>query len=138
MRAMILERIVSLDDVETPLREVERPVPEPGEREIRVQVTACGVCHTELDEIEGRTLPPRLPVIPGHEVIGRVERLGPGATRWSIGDRVGVGWIHSSCGGEHENLADEFRATGPPVVVERINGMIDDGVSHNPSCPHAF
>jgi propanol-preferring alcohol dehydrogenase len=75
-------------------------------------VLACGVCHTELDEIEGRTPPPVLPIIPGHEVVGRVARLGEGAERFAIGDRVGVGWIHSSDGSRAENISNEFRATG--------------------------
>jgi propanol-preferring alcohol dehydrogenase len=78
----------------------------------------CGVCHTELDEIEGRTPPPRLPVVPGHQVVGRVAALGDGATRYRVGDRVGVAWIYSACGecercqNSFENLCDAFRATG--------------------------
>jgi len=91
---------------------VELPVPEAKEGEILVKVRACGVCHTELDEIEGRTPPPRLPVVLGHEVVGLVAARGPGARRFREGDRVGVGWIHSSCGGDQENLSDQFRATG--------------------------
>ena len=78
MRAMVLPRIVSLDDVDAPLELVELPAPEPGSGEILIRVAACGVCHTELDEIEGRTAPPRLPVVPGHEVIGRVARARSG------------------------------------------------------------
>jgi propanol-preferring alcohol dehydrogenase len=75
-------------------------------------VSVCGVCHTELDEIEGRTAPPRLPVIPGHEIVGVVDSLGAGVTRHRVGDRVGVGWIHSSSGGGDENLTTQFVATG--------------------------
>jgi propanol-preferring alcohol dehydrogenase len=81
-------------------------------------VTACGVCHTELDEIEGRTPPPRLPVIPGHQVVGRVADAGSRAGRFSKGTRVGVAWIFSACGrceyctAGLENLCSEFRATG--------------------------
>lgn len=92
-----------------------RPVPDPAPGHVLLRVLACGVCHTELDEIEGRTPPPRLPVVPGHEVVGRVERLGRGVVRHRIGDRVGVGWIHSSTGREDENLAPEFVATGRDV-----------------------
>jgi len=77
-----------------------------------VKVSACGVCHTELDEIEGRTAPPQLPIIPGHEVIGRVEKCGAQSQKFKPGDRVGVGWIYSSNGGEDENLSPDFRATG--------------------------
>jgi propanol-preferring alcohol dehydrogenase len=73
------------------------------------------VCHTELDEIEGRTAPPRLPIVPGHEVVGRVDALGEHVTRFAVGDRVGVGWIHSSTGAVDENLSASFRATGRDV-----------------------
>jgi alcohol dehydrogenase, propanol-preferring len=76
MRAMIIRRIAALDEVPDPLELVDLPVPGPGERDILVKVSACGVCHTELDEIEGRAAPPRLPVIPGQEVVGVVERTG--------------------------------------------------------------
>jgi propanol-preferring alcohol dehydrogenase len=82
---------------------------------MRIRVTACGVCHTELDEIEGRTPPPRLPVIPGHEVIGRVDKLGANASRFHLGERVGVGWIHASSGAPDENLSPSFVATGRDV-----------------------
>ena len=112
MKAMILNRIVSLKEEDVPLRLVDLPEPEPGAREIQVQVSACGVCHTELDEIEGRTAPPQLPIIPGHEIVGYVTRLGSGVTKHHLGDRVGIGWIHSSTGGLDENLAEEFQATG--------------------------
>jgi len=112
MKAMVINRISSLKDDASPLDLVELPVPEPGAGEIRIRVAACGVCHTELDEIEGRTAPPRLPVVPGHEVVGRVDKLGAGAVRFRIGDRVGVGWIHSSSGAVDENLSPSFRATG--------------------------
>lgn len=115
MRAMVLKSIASLDEVDEPLELVDLPTPEPEAGEILVRVAACGVCHTELDEIEGRTAPPHLPVVPGHEVIGRVERLGLGVTLHKVGDRVGIGWIHSSSGGEQENLSPEFRATGRDV-----------------------
>ena len=80
-----------------------------------VRVAACGVCRTELDEIEGRTAPDRLPVVLGHEVVGRVERLGQSVTKLKKGDRVGIGWIHSSSGELDENLSPEFRATGRDV-----------------------
>jgi propanol-preferring alcohol dehydrogenase len=81
-------------------------------------VRACGVCHTELDEIEGRTAPPRFPVSPGHEVVGIVEACGKDASRYSVGTRVGVGWIFSACGtceycrSGRENLCPAFKATG--------------------------
>jgi len=115
MRAMVIDRIVSLAGDDAPLAPVELPDPEPGPGEVRIRVCACGVCHTELDEIEGRTAPPRLPVVPGHEVVGRVDRLGPGANRFAVGDRVGVGWIHASSGEPDENLSPDFQATGRDV-----------------------
>ncbi|MCC9608331.1 zinc-dependent alcohol dehydrogenase family protein [Blastopirellula sp. JC732] len=115
MKALALRRIVSLRDTTTPLELIELPKPRPGAEEVLIRVSACGVCHTELDEIEGRTAPPHLPVVPGHEVVGYVEEVGEGVTRHRIGDRVGVGWIHSSSGDERENVSPEFRATGRDV-----------------------
>jgi len=115
MKAMVIDRIASLPDQEASLAAVELPIPEPEAGEIRIKVCACGVCHTELDEIEGRTAPPRLPVVPGHEVVGRVDKLGSRTARFDIGERVGVGWIHSSSGTADENLSPRFRATGRDV-----------------------
>lgn len=116
MRAMVLTRIVSLEQNAQPLEYAsDWPTPSPNAGEILVRVAVCGVCHTELDEIEGRTAPPRLPVIPGHQVVGHVERTGSEVTRFQPGDRVGVGWIHSSSGGPDENLSNSFRATGRDV-----------------------
>ncbi|OVE80310.1 alcohol dehydrogenase [bacterium J17] len=115
MRAMQLESISKLDDKSSPLKLVNLPIPEPKEQEIRIKINACGVCHTELDEIEGRTPPAFLPIILGHEIIGQVDKLGPGATSYKLGDRVGVGWIHSSSGTADENLVEEFKATGRDV-----------------------
>jgi propanol-preferring alcohol dehydrogenase len=112
VKAMFMERIVSLTDEDEPLTLREVATPEPGPGEVLIRVRACGVCHTELDEIEGRTPPPRLPVIPGHEVVGEVVRTGPGVTLLAEGDRVGVGWIHRSTGADDENLSPEFEATG--------------------------
>ena len=115
MRAMQLERIASLDERRDPLvaRDIARP--DPGAGEVLIRVRACGVCHTELDEIEGRTPPPALPVVPGHEVIGEVIETGADVRCLAVGQRVGVGWIHSSSGSEAENLDDAFVATGRDV-----------------------
>lgn len=118
MKAMVLSRLGLVDEGSHPLDVRDVPTPEPGDGEILVRVAACGVCHTELDEIEGRLPPPRLPVIPGHQVVGRVERRGLGATKHKEGDRIGVAWIHSACGqcgyclSGRENLCPEFKATG--------------------------
>lgn len=83
---------------EAPLALEERPAPEPGEGEVRVRVEVCGVCRTDLHVVEGDLAPRRERVVPGHEVVGRVEALGPGAERLREGERVGVAWLHRSCG----------------------------------------
>jgi alcohol dehydrogenase, propanol-preferring len=121
MKAMVLNRLYNLDTERTPLEIADLPKPAPQEGEILVRVSACGVCHTELDEIEGRTPPTRFPMILGHQVVGRVADKGPRVTRFELGGRVGIGWIHSACGvcpfclrGE-ENLCDFFTATGRDV-----------------------
>ena len=115
---MVLNRTFNLKEQKSPLEWMDIPTPTPGEREILIRVSACGVCHTELDEIEGRTPPPFFPVVLGHQVVGRIERMGEGARNFKIGDRVGVAWIYSACGkckfclkGD-ENLCGEFKATG--------------------------
>ena len=115
MRAMLLRKLSDLSVETQPLQAIDMPDPVPKAGEILIRIEACGVCRTELDEIEGRTPPPRLPVIPGHEVVGRVECCGPDAHRFKEGDRVGVGWIHHSSGGANENLSPAFRATGRDV-----------------------
>ena len=115
MRAMYLREIAALADNSAPLQLVEVPEPIAGEGEILIRVAACGVCHTELDEIEGRTAPATLPIIPGHEVVGYVEQIGANVTRHKIGDRVGVGWIFAADGSEYENLSSSFVATGRDV-----------------------
>ena len=115
MKAMVLPRIVSVNQCNTPLELVELPIPQPNSCEVLIRVLTCGVCHTELDEIEGRTAPPTLPVILGHEVVGRIARAGSAVEKLKVGDRVGVGWIHSSSGSKDENLSDAFRATGRDV-----------------------
>ena len=95
MKAMVLKQISPIE--KEPLVMVDLPVPVPGPREILVKVAACGVCHTELDEIEGR-IQPQLPIVLGHEIVGRVERLGSEARKFNFGDRVGIALINSSCG----------------------------------------
>ena len=112
MKAMLLNRIAPLQDQPEPLTLAEISVPEPAPDEILIRVSACGVCHTELDEIEGRTSPSVLPITPGHEVVGRVAAIGTRVTKFSVGERVCVGWIFKSTGDELENISDEFVATG--------------------------
>ncbi len=118
MKAMLLTSTTDLSQDEHPLTLAELPDPRPSQHEILIHVAACGVCHTELDEIEGRTAPKSFPVVPGHEVVGYVAENGSQASRFETGDRVGVGWIYSACGecaycrSGQENLCAEFQATG--------------------------
>ena len=117
MKAMVLNRLASFAENDTPLQLTDLPEPVPGEKEILIKVSACGVCHTELDEIEGR-MPPHLPIILGHQVVGRVVKIGHQAAAFQIGERVGVAWIYSACGrcrfcrSGNENLCLDFKATG--------------------------
>lgn len=118
MNAMQLNRVSDISQNPNPLDLTEIPKPIPARGEILIKVSTCGVCHTELDEIEGRTPPSQYPVIPGHQVIGRVVEINGCSRRFQVGDRVGVAWIYSSCGeceyclrGD-ENLCKEFKATG--------------------------
>jgi len=121
MKAMILDGIKNLEEESSPLKPAEMDIPEPGRAEILVRIKACGVCHTELDEIEGRTAPAFFPVIPGHEIIGEVAEKGEDTSRFSEGDRIGIAWINSACGqckfcrSGNDNLCKEFRATGRDV-----------------------
>ncbi len=118
MKAQILKQISPVEN--RPLELVDMPVPQPTSKEILVRISACGVCHTELDEIEGR-LQPKLPIVLGHEVVGKVESLGSGVTKFKVGDRVGIAWIYSACGKCHfckegnENLCYQFQGTGCQV-----------------------
>ena len=116
MKAMVLEKVSSV--AERPLKLVDLPTPVAGRGQILVRVCACGVCHTELDEIEGRIPPSRFPMILGHEIVGRVEGLGPGAGTFREGDRVGIAWINWACGKcsfcltGQENLCETATWTG--------------------------
>ena len=118
MRAMVLHKISQIAENTAPLELEEWPDPVPQAGQLLIRVATCGVCHTELDEIEGRTPPPQLPIIPGHQIIGRVAALGVGVSGFSINQRVGVAWIFSACGncafclGGNENLCSQFQATG--------------------------
>lgn len=118
MRALVLEKNCNLEEENFPLCETDVDIPVPGMFDILIKVKACGICHTELDEIEGRAMPSVFPVIPGHQVVGVIEKCGDKVTKYKTGDRVGVGWIFSSCGkceyckAGSENLCPEFKATG--------------------------
>jgi propanol-preferring alcohol dehydrogenase len=101
-----------------PLVAIDRPVPDPGRGEVRLQVRACGVCRTDLHLAEGDLLPRHPQVVPGHEVVGEVDALGPGCERFAIGDRVGIAWLRATCGRCRwcrrgaENLCADPRFTG--------------------------
>jgi len=118
MKALVLRETALIEN--KPLVLQDLPIPQPGEKQIRVKISACGLCHTELDEIEGR-LQPKLPVILGHQIVGKVESLGVGATKFKQGKRVGIAWINSACGRctfcrqGNENLCPDFLGTGCDV-----------------------
>jgi propanol-preferring alcohol dehydrogenase len=116
MKAMVLLRPGPIETA--PLRVTELPDPAPGPGELLLEVAACGVCRTDLQLAEGDLEARRLPVIPGHQIVGRVAALGPGVTGWTVGDRAGVGWPAGSCGAcgfcrsGRENLCEQARFTG--------------------------
>jgi len=118
---MVLAELCDLQENQKPLQLMDLPDPVPAAGEILVKVSTCGVCHTELDEIEGRTPPPQLPMVLGHQVVGRVKANGSEANAFSIGERVGIAWIYSACGtcrsclSGDENLCPDFKATGRDV-----------------------
>src|SRR5262245_58624289 len=95
-RAMVLQRPAPIADA--PLHPVERPVARPGQGELLVEVEVCGVCRTDLHVAEGDLEPRRPTIVPGHEIVGRVAELGPGVGGFTVGERVGVAWLHASCG----------------------------------------
>lgn len=112
MRAMILEKAGE------PLRLIEKPDPSPGPGEVRVKISACGVCRTDLHVVDGDLTEPKLPIIPGHEIVGTVNLLGEGVNSFKPGDRVGIPWLGRTCGhcgfcqSGAENLCDEAGFTG--------------------------
>ncbi len=130
MKAMILSEICNIKvpgrtppagtliSKEEPLQLIDLPVPVPGPKDILIKISACGVCRTELDQIEGRIVPPKLPIILGHQPVGVIASLGSRAKKFNIGERVGAAWIFSACGqcefcrGGAENLCDQFQGTG--------------------------
>jgi len=118
MKANVLKTICNINDNPTPLELIDLHIPEPLDNEVLVKISTCGVCHTELDEIEGRIPPSFFPMVLGHQVVGTVEAKGKNASKLNTGDRVGIAWIFSSCGkckfclSGNENLCPEFKATG--------------------------
>jgi alcohol dehydrogenase, propanol-preferring len=116
MRAMQLDRPAPVGDA--PLRLVERAVPEPGPGQMLVRVHACGICRTDLHVVEGELPPVRSPIVPGHQIVGRVERVGPDVTGRGVGERVGIAWLGRTCGtcahcaSGRENLCASAAFTG--------------------------
>ncbi len=112
MRAMILEK------PGTPLQLLEKPDPIPGTGEVQVKISACGVCRTDLHVVDGDLTEPKLPIIPGHEIVGTISVLGEGVDHFKLGDRVGIPWLGRTCGccfyceSGAENLCDEPGFTG--------------------------
>ncbi len=133
VRAQVLHRAAPI--AARPLELEERPPPEPGPAAARVRVRACACCRTDLHVVEGDLDLPRLPVVPGHQVVGVVDALGEGCTRLTVGDRVGIAWLHWACGvcafcvrGE-ENLCENARFTG---------WTVDGGYADAVVVPEAF
>jgi alcohol dehydrogenase, propanol-preferring len=116
MKAMVLSACAPVETA--PLRLLEWPDPRPGVEEIRVRVKACGICRTDLHVIEGELPPLEHPVIPGHQIVGEVDTLGPGSSRFRIGERVGIAWLRHTCGhcvfcrADKENLCEGPLFTG--------------------------
>jgi propanol-preferring alcohol dehydrogenase len=112
MRAMLLEKAGET------LREAELPIPKPGPGQLLIRIGACAVCRTDLHVVDGELTQPKLPLVPGHEIVGIVEKKGEGAERFEIGDRVGIPWLGWTCGEcsyclwGQENLCDKARFTG--------------------------
>ncbi|MBS1786241.1 MAG: zinc-dependent alcohol dehydrogenase family protein [Acidobacteria bacterium] len=119
MKASILRAVAPIET--NPLRLIELPVPQPGNGQVLIEVSACGVCRTDLHVIEGELPERHLPIIPGHQIVGRVERLGANVANLKINDRVGVPWLHQTCGqcefcrNDKENLCERASFTGYTV-----------------------
>jgi len=133
MKAMLLR--MPRPVAQAPLNFVEVADPQPGSSEVRLRVSACGVCHTDLHIVEGELPARKLPLIPGHQIVGTVDMLGEKVTKLNLGDRVGVPWLYSSCGNcnfcreGRENLCSEASFTGYDV---------DGGYAQYVIAPEAF
>ncbi len=116
MKAMILDKHAPAEA--KPLRLVDLPIPKPSDNQVLVKVSVCGACHTDLDEIEGRLEPTIWPIVPGHQVVGRVVEKGKGVSKLDVGARIGITWLNYSCGRcdfcrkGNENLCEKARWTG--------------------------
>ncbi len=119
MRAMVLNRISPIE--ERPLEVADLPIPTPSDNQILVKTLVCGACHTDLDEIEGRLKPAKLPIVLGHQVVGTVADKGKGVTKFKTGERIGITWLYSACGKCYfcqtgsENLCEQAKWTGKDI-----------------------
>lgn len=113
---MLLNKTSQIE--EKPLEMADLPIPDPDDNQILLKVSVCGACHTDLDEAEGRLIPTKLPIVPGHQVVGTVADKGKAVTKFNSGARVGVTWLYSACGNcnfcrtGNENLCDRAKWTG--------------------------
>ena len=136
MSAATASTAMALVEVGRPLQRIERPVPEPGPDEVLLRVAACGVCRTDLHVIDGELPATRLPLVPGHEIVGAVVARGSRVQRFAIGDRVGVPWLGGTCGvcpfcrSQRENLCDTPEFTG----YTRDGGYAQHAVAHAEFC----
>jgi alcohol dehydrogenase, propanol-preferring len=133
MKAMLLEQLAPIDSA--PLKLVDLPMPEPKQGEIRIKVRCCAICRTDLHVIEGELPRQKMPIVPGHQIVGTVEALGPGCTKYKAGQRVGVAWLRHTCG------KCEFCKTGKENLCEsaRFTGYhADGGYAQYAIAPEAF
>ena len=139
----VRSRAMVLAAPRTRLTLIERDVPVPGAHEVLVRVDACGVCRTDLHIVDGELAQPRLPLVPGHEIVGQVQALGPGVDAFAVGERVGIPWLGATCGAcpycreQRENLCDAPQFTG----YSRDGGYADHVVARADYCfrlPAAF
>ncbi len=146
MRALLLRSQAPLATRPSPLELVDIPAPRPGPGQVRIRVEACGICHTDLHIIEGELVPPALPLVPGHQIVGTVDAAGHGVERVREGDRVGVAWLAWTCGecvfcrSGSENLCLQGRFTGFDVPGGYADATVADAryVYHLPqrAAPH--
>ncbi|HNQ23840.1 MAG TPA: alcohol dehydrogenase catalytic domain-containing protein [Phycisphaerae bacterium] len=116
-------KVAVITKTKAPVVFEERPLPKPGPGEIRIKVAACGVCHSDLHIWEGHFDFAKLPIVPGHEVAGVVDQLGPGVTEWKVGERVGMPWIYSTCGHCDACVAGD----DPGCARQEATGVSKDG-----------
>lgn len=150
LKAWTIDKKTDLSSDEQPLSLVDLPKPKAGKGELLIKVKMCGICHTEIDEIEGRTAPPDYPVVPGHQAVGVIEQHHGHRKDIRPGDRVGIGWIYSACGKceycqtGNENLCARFLATGRDrdggyaefmVIPENYAYAIPDKISDEAAAP---